>query len=181
MSSKLELFLKQETPQLTRLRVNKVALVKNPSVSRFIGVDERNKLVLGIVLAADRPDKDGEIVSAKDVEAAMNAWGEWFGNDALQQEHGGPVLKSCVPLDWGFTGNSPARLPGYPDPLPAGVWWLVVKCDPDTMTKIQAGTLTGFSIDGRCTAVKADNVEVECSTADVARFIAKTIGEALNG
>ncbi len=151
----------KEKRKLHAVDVKEIALTKEPSIARFSAVDKKSGLAVGIVMAPDHTDADGDHLDADTVKQAMYTWAEDAAAKPFTAEHAGPELAGVTAASWGVAGEKGMKLFGDVE-IPAGAWFMTVKVDDDTMAQIESGEFTGFSVEGNA-LVEDDEVEV---TAD---------------
>ncbi len=145
-----------------------------PSIARFSAVDKKSGLAVGIVMAPDHTDAQGDHLDADAVKDAMYRWAESAAGKAFTAEHDGPKLNGVTAASFGQAGEKGIKLYGDVE-IPAGAWHMTVKVDNNTMAKIEEGTFTGFSVEGH--ALVEDD-EVEVSADELANTVIDGVTEA---
>jgi len=123
----------------------------------------RKQIVFAPVLVPGERDTDGEVLTAEKIGDVALEFMEGFGIvDVMHtlEKVGKPVYSELLRRDEQFT------LPdGEIMVCPKGTWIMGAKVnDPDTWSKIEAGTFTGFSVMG----VRRADLEAAMKTADPA-------------
>lgn len=162
--------------KLHSLKISSLALAKNPSVARFSAIDEKRGLVLGLVLAPNTTDADGDEISADAITNAMQSWAEGNNTNTITDEHDGPKLQDCKPVSWGQAPADGLSLFGVDQKIPAGAFFVMAEVDEDTMAQIVDGTFTGFSVDG---TAEVDDTEIELSAAEFAEVVVSGVKDSI--
>ena len=164
--------------KVASLNVRRLALVKAPAVGNFLRIDHAQRRVVGLVLRSDKPDLDGDKLSAEVVQDSQKKWAVGGGcGKGIEDEHGGPLLKNSVFLQFGYS-EAPVRIGGAE--IPAGCWFAEVQVSPETMSRIEKGELRGFSVEGSALVRKRENDELfEVDVADLAGAIVGGIKQAM--
>jgi hypothetical protein len=150
LASRPGLVFGSQLPLAPNADLAKVRAVEKSYAVRLVkdaGAEER--YVLGVVLAPDVVDSQGDTYSADEVRKAAHGWMERTGS--LGKQHAEVVAKDqlrvletyLAPIDFGYGEEKIAK----------GTWLLAIRVPDDELwSAVKAGSFTGFSIGG--TAVR---------------------------
>lgn len=116
----------------------------------IIQKSEAKQIVTGAALIPDRPDREGDVVSAENVEEMAYDYLAHHqrvdeNHDRRPREEHEVVESYVAPADLELGGQT----------LPEGTWVVSARLGDEAWKKVEKGEYTGFSVDGM--AWKEDN------------------------
>lgn len=115
--------------------------IRTERLVEFRKSDAKKQIVFGEVYVPDRPDTDGNFMTADTIEDMAHDFMANSRNANISTDHDGDTSKGCVV-------ESFIARDGDPDFI-AGSWVVGVHVpDAELWASIEAGDLTGFSIEG---------------------------------
>jgi hypothetical protein len=106
--------------------------------------DDAHQIVTGPALVPDRPDREGDVVSKENIEEV--AYDYMKNHQKVDEMHDGndrwehDVVESYIaPQEFELGGTT----------IPKGTWMVSVQLGDDAWQKVQKGTFSGFSVEGK--------------------------------
>jgi len=113
----------------------------------IVKVDKEKRFALAPALVPDKVDKDGEFITAEEIEETAHDFMAWY--QMITYMHEIPLEKKDVAVVESYILRQPMRIKGVE--LPAGTWMLGFKIyNDDIWNEVKKGTIKGISIGGYC-------------------------------
>ena len=120
--------------------------------AEIVKVDKDKRFALAPALIPDKPDSDGEFVTAEEIERAAHDFMAWY--QMITYMHAVPLERRDVAIVESYILRESTRIGGRK--LPAGTWMLGLKIFDDKLwDKVKKGELKGISIGGYCMGAKS--------------------------
>ncbi len=116
-------------------------------VAPIVKVDEEKRFALAPALVPDKVDKDGEFITAEEIEETAHDFMAWY--QMVTYMHEIPIEKKDIAIVESYILRQPLKAGGVE--LPEGTWMLGFKIYDDSLwEEVKKGKIKGISIGGYC-------------------------------
>lgn len=137
-----------ELIEVDKFEIEKRSKTNNKKfIAPIIKVDEEKRFALAPALVPNKIDKDGEFITAEEIEETAHDFMAWY--QMVTYMHEIPIEKKDIAIVESYILRQPLKAGGVE--LPEGTWMLGFKIYDDSLwEEVKKGKIKGISIGGYC-------------------------------